>query len=233
MGLFGKRSVDAKTSGQGAEGAGGTGGTAPPIDALKQSGDAEGLRQLLVSAAEEKRRVAATWALVDLRDVQAVEILIDIVGRQSEPSNLRFQAIGALGKLHDARAVPALSAILNSKEQPAPAQAGAAVSLGWIGDPACADALAQAWLGADDERVQEAAGKAFLELRVTRSEYLLHCLEDPVRCERAAALMGRFADTKALEPLEALRARAEAAKAKGAVHACREAMSAIRERAGV
>jgi HEAT repeat protein len=231
MGLFHKKAAGQSTTGAMEVGPPSGEAVAPSVADLKARGDANGLVAALAGEGDPRARTEAAWALVDLREPRAADCLIGVASRREEPTSLRFQAIGALGKLHDPQAVDALSSLLRTRDEPAQLQAGAAVSLGWIGDSRAAEALAEAWMEAQDDRVQEAAGKAFLELHVAHSQYLLDCLKDPDRCERAASLLGRFADASALGPLEELRQQAAERRAKGTVRACKEAITAIRERA--
>jgi len=231
MGFFHKRSPEEEPPAREAEAEPAQPEGRAAVADYRERGDAGGLMQILISGPDQHARIDAAWALVELRDQRAVEALVGVASNQSEPTSVRFQAIGALGKLHDASAVDALCSLLNRADEPAQLQAGAAVSLGWIRDPRAAEPLARAWMEAEDERVQEAAGKSFLELGVTHSDYLVGCLDQPTRCARAAELLGRFADSRAVPVLETLRDEAAARKEKATARACKDALDSIRQRA--
>jgi len=230
MGLFGRKSKEPQDAG----------GVTPPaagdevhlsVDDLKLRGDADGLLDVLRSGADPEERSKAAWALVEMGDGRAERTLIEIIGDDRETSLVRFQAIGALGKMHARQAVEPLVEVLTDAAEEDKVRAGAAVSLGWIGDAHASEPLAEVWLRAEDERLQDAAGRAFLELEVPTSEVLVAALEDPECCEGAAERLGRFADASVVPALEATAERARERKAKRPARAAEEAIESIRRRA--
>lgn len=229
MGLFSRKSKEPQEPT--AQSPGEEGEVRLSVDELKLRGDADGLLDVLRSSADEDERIKAAWALVDVGDERGEEALVGIVSSAAEPSGVRFQAVGALGKMHSTEAVEPLVEVLSDSREDDKVRTGAAVSLGWIGDHKAAEPLAKVWLKADDERLQDAAGRAFMELDVTRSEYLVEALEDPECCAEAATRLARFADESVLPALGRVLDQAEANKAKRDAAAAREAIQIIRGRA--
>ncbi len=230
MGLFGKKSKERQDAG----------GAAPPaagdeihlsVDEEKLNGDADGLLDVVRSGSDPEERSKAAWALVEMGDERAEQTLIAIVGDDRETSLVRFQAIGALGKMHARQAVEPLVEVLTDAAEEDKVRAGAAVSLGWIGDAQASEPLAEVWLRAGDERLQDAAGRAFMELEVPTSDVLVKALDDPECCEEAAERLGRFADASAVPALEAAAERARERKAKRLAKAAEAAIDSIRHRA--
>lgn len=198
-----------------------------PAEELQLRGDADGLLMLLRSGSDPEERAKAAWALVDLKDARAEPALIDIVSDASQQPGVRFQAIGALGKMHAVRAVGPLTNVLTDAGEEDKVRAGAAVSLGWIGDAAASEALAEVWLVADDERLREAAGRAFLELGVTQSACLVAALDDPDRSAEAASRLAKFADQSVVPILRQVAEQARERKAKKVAAAAEEAIESI------
>jgi HEAT repeat protein len=110
------------------------------LAALRLPAYAPVLRAVLASK-DDGLAVEAARGLAALGDVEAVEMLLDVIRNRERPSFVAAEAASALGKIGDARAVPLLEAALRSENWSV--QSSAAEALVELG-PEGADALRRA-----------------------------------------------------------------------------------------
>ncbi|MGH7145531.1 MAG: sigma-70 family RNA polymerase sigma factor [Planctomycetota bacterium] len=204
------------------------------IDALAATHDPSAFEPLMERAQAGPFRPEAIEALGRLGDPRAVEPLLRWLDTQPDASAISEASLRALGQLADARALPRILALVGDKEVPAGMQRFARMALQHFREPAAQDLIFQRMIDPDFAISNSAYVAALLYPFPHLSDRLLTCLEaadDPhfdiavqVLAERqdlravptllrqlfgpkgdvVLQHIGKFRDSRAIEPLHKL-----------------------------